>query len=353
MDVAASNHSYCGIGERTWYLEWLRVSACLAVVLIHCFTTLLDNASIDEVGIFRALAWTEVLVVFCRWAVPVFLMVTGSLLLDPARRVTWNKNLWYVFRVATVLLTFGTMFALMELVFSSKNFEVSMVPAAIGNVLQGRGWAHFWYLYDLLGIYLLLPLLRAFAAASTREDMRRMLVVLFIFSLAVPTLNAAVGLDASTFIWLGSSAFYVMLGRYLSAYNIRVAPVLLAGTVSVVLQALLAGGGIVADGTYLRWVWSPSSPFVAIWAAAVFLLFKNHMDVPMAERGFARLVASYSFAVYVIHPVFTNLLYKATGWGEVQLPPIAFEVTTFLAVFIPSLCVAWVLKRTPMMRKVL
>lgn len=242
MGVAASNHSYCGIGERTWYLEWLRVSACLAVVLIHCFTTLLDNASIDEVGIFRALAWTEVLVVFCRWAVPVFLMVTGSLLLDPARRVTWNKNLWYVFRVATVLLTFGTMFALMELVFSSKDFEVSMVPAAIGNVLQGRGWAHFWYLYDLLGIYLLLPLLRAFAAASTREDMRRMLVVLFIFSLAVPTLNAAVGLDASTFIWLGSSAFYVMLGRYLSAYNIRVAPVLLAGAVFVVLQALLAGG---------------------------------------------------------------------------------------------------------------
>lgn len=227
---------------KIWYLEWLRAFACLAVVLIHSFTTLLDNATVAEVGVSRALAWTEVLVVFCRWAVPVFLMVTGALLLDPSREVGWGKVRRYVLRVVAVLLTFGVAYALMEIVFDSRSFEPSMIPAAVLNVLQGRGWAHFWYLYDLLGVYLLLPLLHPFASASSERDLRAMLVVLFAFSLAVPTVNAASGLELEPLIWFGSSVFYVLLGRYLSSCESPVAPVAIAGVASLLFQSLLAGG---------------------------------------------------------------------------------------------------------------
>ena len=131
--------------SRVWYLDWLRAFACLAVVLIHCFATLLDNSTVGEVGVGRALAWTEILVICCRWAVPVFLMITGSLLLDPGRNVTWPKVRGYVGRIAGVLLTFGTLFALIEIVFDARSFNVLMLPQALLRVLQGQGWAHLWY----------------------------------------------------------------------------------------------------------------------------------------------------------------------------------------------------------------
>lgn len=227
---------------KIWYLEWLRVFACLAVVLIHSFATLLDNSSVAEVGMPRALVWTEILVVFCRWAVPVFLMVTGALLLDPSREIGWRKVGRYVSRVVAVLLTFGFMYALMEIVFNSRSLKASMIPIAILNVLQGRGWNHFWYLYDLLGVYLLLPLLRSFASIASERDLRAMLAVLFAFSLTLPTVNAASGLELESLIWLGASVFYVLLGYYLNSYEVPTAPVVIAGVASVAVQALLAGG---------------------------------------------------------------------------------------------------------------
>lgn len=338
---------------RVWYLDWLRVAACLAVVLIHSFTTLLDNSTVSEVGVARALVWTEILVVFGRWAVPVFLMVTGALLLDPLREVGREKLRGYVMRVMAVLLTFGVAYALLELIFNLRSFEVSMVFIAALNVFQGRGWAHFWYLYDLMGVYLILPLIRSFSSTASRRDYEAMLAVLFACSLVIPSVNAALGLELETLIWFGSSIFYVLLGRYLSIYELPMGPVLGLGIISAAVQMLLACGGIVLYGDYCSWVWNPSSPFVAFWAAAVFLTFKRFLDLPMKRDGVARVVASCSFAVYVVHPLFANFLYKAMGWASAPLPPVLFELTTYFLIMLPSFVLSLVLRKMPVVRRIL
>lgn len=239
MDTACVQKSSSG---RIWYLEWLRVLACLAVVLIHCFATPLDNMTVLEVGPGRAFAWTELLVVLGRWAVPVFLMVTGALLLDPARPVGWRKVARYVRRMAAVLLSFGTLYALMELAFDAKALSPAMLPEAVLRVLQERSWAPLWYLYDLIGVYLLLPLLRSFVASDGRESQRVLLLVLFVTTLAVPTLNAATGLGAARLAWLGSSVFYVLLGWHLHRFGADLHIVMPAGAACLATCAAVAGG---------------------------------------------------------------------------------------------------------------
>lgn len=338
---------------RIWYLEWLRLFACLAVVLIHCFTTLLDNATVAEVGVPRALGWTELLVILCRWAVPVFLMITGALLLDPTREVGWPKVRVYFLRIAAVLLAFGTVFALMELAFETKSFIPAMIPTSLMSVLQGRSWAHLWYLYDLLGIYLLLPLLRSFAASAGRRDLERMLLVLFLFALVVPTVNSALGLSLDTLVWLGSSVFYVLLGWYLRSCDVPVVPACALGAAGTIAAAGIAALGILSSGLYLSWAWSPSSPLVAAQAVAVFLIAKSRADVPMRPGGLPATVASLSFALYVVHPVFANLLYKVLGWASAPLPPLVFELATFAGVLLPSLALAALAKRLPVIGRCL
>lgn len=254
---------------RVWCFDWLRVSGCVAVVLIHCFATLLDNAPIGEVGVGRALAWTEILVIGCRWAVPVFFMITGALLLDPTRELGLQKVRRYVGRMAGVLLTFGTLYALMELVFDARSLSAGMIPEAILDVLQGRGWAHMWYLYDLVGIYLLLPILRAFAASSDERAYDAVLCVLFAFSLCVATVNAATGVCLETFVWIGSSAFYVLLRWRLRIRPLPLRKIAIVGVFGTLTSAFIAGWGIVVADRYLSWAWAPASPFVALQAAAV------------------------------------------------------------------------------------
>lgn len=69
--------------------EWLRVFAAGAVVMIHVLAGISDNVSVADVGIVRASAWGIVQVVI-RWAVPVFLMITGALLLNPEKKIGWG-----------------------------------------------------------------------------------------------------------------------------------------------------------------------------------------------------------------------------------------------------------------------
>lgn len=343
------------LSNKIWYLEWLRVLACLAVVLIHCFATPLDNMTIQEVGIGRAIAWTELLVVFGRWAVPVFLMVTGALLLDPSRKMGWHKVFCYVKRMATVLFVFGSLFALMELVFDTKTFVLSMLPAAFLRMLQERSWAHLWYLYDLIGVYLLLPLLRSFVASNEEGSQRVLLVVLFVTALVVPTFDSATGAGIVRLAWLGSSVFYVLLGWYLHRFGARLRVVLPIGAACAVVCAAMAGGGIAVCGEYLSWAWVPSSPLVAAYSSAVFSVVKKWGSEPRALLVARTVcaVSSLSFAVYLVHPVFCNLFYKAFDWVAAPLPPVAFESVTLAVVFSLSMMLAALLKRVPLMRGLL
>lgn len=340
---------------RIWYLEWLRVAACLAVVLIHRFSTILDNASVSGVGIGRALAWTELLVVFGRWAVPVFLMVTGALLLDPSRVMGWGKTFRYAGRMVAVLLVFGSAFALMEIVFESRSFSLGMVPAAFLRVFQERSWAHLWYLYDLIGVYLLLPLLRAFVAEGDEGRQATFLVVLLLVALVVPTLDAATGLGVARVGWLGSSVFYVLLGWYLHRFGAPKRLALAVGLACILVAVALAGLGIVLCNEYLGWVWAPSSPLIAGYSAVVFLMARDWAGSPRSSK-IARLIAvvsSLSFAVYLMHPVVCNLLYKALGWASAPLPPVLFELTTYACVFFSSLVMATALKKVPLIGRML
>ena len=338
--------------ERIWYLDWLRAFACLAVVLIHCFTALLDNISISELGAVRSVAWTEINILFARWAVPVFLMITGALLLDPSKNVGYTRVRNYVARMAAVLLSFGTLFALMEIVFDTQSFSVIMIFQALFAVLQGDSWSHLWYLYDLIGIYLLLPMFRSFVSSCNRRSFEALLTVLFVCALILPTVNCAFGLSLETFVWFGFAVFYVLLGWYLREYEVPFMLLVVLGVVGIAGVAIAAGCIIVNNG-FPRWLWEPASPLIALWAATIFVSAKRFMNRPVRSGGAVEALGSLSFAVYVLHPVIVNLLYKALGWGPAVLPPAMFELVTYAIVLAGSLVLAIAAKRLPFLGRCL
>ena len=66
------------------YIEILRVIATLAVVLLHINMTLPANYTKTELGLFNY-ALFENMYMLVSWAVPVFFMISGALLLQ-----TWG-----------------------------------------------------------------------------------------------------------------------------------------------------------------------------------------------------------------------------------------------------------------------
>ena len=334
---------------RILFIEWIRAFAAAAVVLLHVFQTPSSMYSVAELGTAKALAYTEAQVLLTRWAVPVFLMVTGALLLDPARAVGWDKQKKYIVRMVKVLASFGFAFCLIEAWINADSMSLSTLGTAVRRLLEGQSWSHMWYIYALLGVYLLLPLLRAFAASASRSDYRRLLVILFVFAFVVPAVNTELETAFTTLFVFSKAPFYVLLGRYVDRWSSFDRRILLAGSASAACAAGCAAASILAEGQYGLRFFIHSSPFLPLFAVMVFLVFKRLCF----ERPLPRVVAVLarnSFGIYIIHPVFMNLVYKAY---PLDLPPVALEASVFLLALVGSVLATALLRRLPFFRSIL
>ena len=66
--------------------------------------------------------------------------------------------------------------------------ELGERPAALYQVLLGKTCFHLWFLYMLLGLYLVTPVLRAFVRGAGRGDFHWFFLLVFVFTFLLPTL---------------------------------------------------------------------------------------------------------------------------------------------------------------------
>ena len=75
----------------TAYIDQLRVLASVAVVVIH-----VTLGSLDTVPAFGTLWWIgHWICLVSQWAVPVFVMISGALLLNPDHGATDSPSVFY------------------------------------------------------------------------------------------------------------------------------------------------------------------------------------------------------------------------------------------------------------------
>lgn len=113
--------------NRVIYLDILRIVAALGVLCNHiplAAVHLYDKTATD-IDRFLINANQHVM----HFAVPVFVMITGALLLQPEKEIDYKKILTkYVWRMLVILALVGTTFAWMEIYFKDKHFAMEQMP---------------------------------------------------------------------------------------------------------------------------------------------------------------------------------------------------------------------------------
>lgn len=199
--------------QKIEYIEVLRCLCAFAVVGIHITMTQPNNYSIGEIGKSNYLILTSVYALV-QWAVPVFLMISGSLLLN-ADEITLSKIKKYVWRILLVIMLFGTAYAVMELFFETKQLTLTTLPKAILMAMEGRSWSHLWYLYVLIGIYLILIPLKRFVDHAKPEEINSLFACLIIGNFVIPEINSTMGTSLQNFMVLTQYVTFFLLGYIL------------------------------------------------------------------------------------------------------------------------------------------
>ena len=141
----------------------IRAISCIAICILHTFFAAVSIFQ-PEKGLYAASYAVRNAMYF---AVPCFVMVTGALLLDPAREIGFSKLFGrYIRRILLALVIFTLLFALFDAVTKGETVGPAALKDWLFALFFDKSWAHMWYLYMLLGLYLLLPFYRKAAAAS-------------------------------------------------------------------------------------------------------------------------------------------------------------------------------------------
>lgn len=333
-----------GDGRIGW-IDVARAAGAVSIVLLHVFVS--TNIAC-ELSVPRQVAYAVVGITLTRWAVPAFFMVSGLLLLDPNRSMSWGRAWRYARRMLIVLATFGLAFALMEEAFGALSAHTGLSPMllvnAVVDVLTARTWDHLWYVYATLVAYLALPLLHKARLTLGERGFACLAAALFVCVFVVPTLmrvGVPNALIAITCVCVGGCLPMLRLGPVTVCCGLGSLLIMLYVSVSGVLRGIGDEGFIFLQG----------SCFACAWAILILLLLRACLPAEVAQNRVVAELAHESFGIYLVHPFFVHLLLFAID--PLSVPAVAYEVVSFATVLAVSYGSCKLLRHVPIVGDVI
>ena len=323
--------------DRVVYLEKLRVITMLLVVYVHscgvAFSQYRETAFQSGEAMFLFTLRN-----MCFSSVPIFFMISGSLFLNPNYKLTLDKLLKkHILKYVMVTVIFGWGYALLDMVYSNRSagFSFRMLWDSFLNMLQGNSATHMWYMYELVGVMLFLPVIKAIVNGCEKRTQYYLGIVFFIFMIVIPSLNSAFDIKIGFTLPLSSVfVLFMLIGHWLSEITLNRRKAVLAISVIVVLGSFVSS----AYDAY-RVVFQDLdpvsnkyySPVVFFRAIAIFLIFRLCFDKKNKLFCVYKFIAPYSFGVYLIHVLWIQVIVRF------------MHINPFTGVFVLKILLIWIM----------
>ena len=349
--------------ERIVFLDYIRMAACLMVMLVHACEQYYGVMDAGTAGPTSFLAnetdrlWVSVLDGFSRMCVPLFMMVSAYLLAPMAEGLGagtfYRKRL---LRVGPPTLVFLVLYAVLPLLWGGLSARAAGHDLAFLPLTFPAYGGHLWFMYPLIGLYLFIPVISPWLrTASPREE--RFFLALWAVSLCLPYLRRYFGDVWGGCFWNRFGLLYYFsgfLGYLILAHYIRVhlqwgrtrrlvagAACLLTGAAATILSFYLqAVPGQTHPTPVLELGWDMCCLNVALETAGAFLLLSCITAPSRLVTGISRL----SFGIYLMH-MFWLILWTAVL--KPLLPTLPGILCITLATFLCATLATWLLSLLP------
>jgi len=343
------------------HLDVLRVIACILVILSHISSVDIDTLDITsarwKIGhIYNTLGHSGTIL---------FLFISGTLLLSEQYRINYKKFYTNNFlRLITAYVFWIVLYHVIGLV-QRGIYTAPHLKSMVIEILRGNASYHFWYLPMLMGIYLVLPMLRAVCGAG-----RRIIIYFTVLFLVIQVgFSTILYLDfPHKYIWVSMMnripftlinhyVGYFILGYLLSLWLAegRLKRPVLKGSVLILAGVILGlmGDLLVAVQQEKNSVQFNSlfSLTLCLSAVGIYLVFCSLcIKLPPAISNFITKAAELSFGIYLLHPLMItfvrNYIFTVDSfWAVISIP-----VMTIL-VFILTGIIIWTISKIPFLSK--
>lgn len=337
------------------YLSYIRAFACLAIIFLHTYTMEAMYYRLD-ISV-ETYALSSCVAYIMMWAVPCFVMVTGALLLAPDKDISL-KRLYgrYILRIIIVLFMFTIIFTISDIIYDKEKMSVIKIIKRIGYKLYtGTSWAHMWYLYLIIGLYVLLPAFKTLVKGLDTKELCYLLAAYFIFNSVIPMINQFFDAPIGFYITTNSIfPFYLIMGYMIHNNLIKLDMKLsillfVLGEAVIIILSVLGIKNNNADIVSL--LGNYSFVPVCITSVGAFGIFRN-LKINKPNK-FILLVDSLSFGIYLLHLGFLRYGIRSELINPYKHGGNLFIVFIALVVFGLSFILTFLLRLIPGVKKLL
>lgn len=340
---------------RVYFFDFMRIIAAFAVIMIHIsadFIKGFDVATAEFVcgNVFSCVS---------RFAVPVFLMISGALMLDEKKYLPPKKMLGYAANITVLTFTWAFLYAVMYYVVKPFAFHETFSFQAVVRAMF-FGHYHMWYLFLTIGMYLITPLLRCFINIANAPLIRKYLILSGTVCFVVPFLNEIVNLFAveqntlTAFVGKFHLDFaceyliYYVLGWYIANVEIKknTRIFLYFCGFAGLMCTYIGTKSFPVEGSYYL---SNSSLNVFLYSSALYVyIYYLFNQKQYTLNAFWIKISNFTFGAYLIHCIYLFAL-KLLCRG-IQ-PAIVQILVTFVCSTLLSFVTVFVMSKIPYIKK--
>ena len=343
--------------EKRLDFELLRLLAIFGVVFNH---TQLRGFELYQLSAGGFNYWAFlVLGILCKMAVPLFLLVSGGLLLhreEPLSLVLKKR----AGRMLGALVLFSLVLYLFWTVWGW--IEAPGIGDFFFRLFHEGISAPYWYLYAYLGLMLMLPLLRPMVQHMPDKAFLYLLVLHLMIWGVFGALGSLLGwgaLNEDLFLpVIEPTLFYFLMG-YCMAHRLdlnrlrgKMGFLWIASVFSILLTLFLSHLEIRLEGTpgeYLRFLMAV--PILTLYISAA-RLFAGRRPPRWAETALTGL-GGCVFGTYLLEGILRHYLSPVYEALEPKIHVLPACLIWVIAVALCGLGITWVLKKLPLLRKLL
>ena len=359
-----SNFNRVTQSTRLVWLDVIRLVAMLMVIGVHCIDPFYISPTLGGISEYKY--WAAVYGSLLRPSVPLFVMMTGLLLLPVKEQ---SLGVFYKKRIYRVLFPFlfwsvlynlfpwitGVLGLPKEIIGDFFCYVQGSESQSLSDALKDVAMIpfnfsfkenHMWYIYMLIGLYLYMPFFSGWIEKADRKTKRVYLLIWFI-SLFLPYLSSYVSFylfgeatwnQFGLFYYFAGFNGYLLLGHYLKngtkwslGKTLTICTILFAVGYTITYCGFSsAGANPTATEAEMELFFTFCSPNVVLMTIALFLLLQK---VTISNSFIVKLLASvtkYGFGIYIVHyfmvgPIFILMKYLSLPI-PLQVPIMAFLI---------------------------
>lgn len=289
------------------YFDYLRIMATVCVVFMHTAAECLRSTT--------GLHWEllNICTSFAFTAVPLFLMMSGYLLLSNPRTAGISFLLRKRLPRLVLPLASWTAIAALQLLIARENLHLRPFLSMMVQSFHDPIAIHLWYMYLMIALYVVSPILYAAVNALDHNGKRYLLALIGLVTLhAIAAALLPDRLDKLiAFDLIGKLKIYsghlctFILGWYLGTAEKRIPNRVLLPLAAALWAVIILGTRFLTlqNGEYTSTFQSQSAGFEVVFAACLFLLFKQNAN--KASRLLRAVpVVPLCLPIYLMHNIY-------------------------------------------------